>query len=153
MRGVKPHLVVYNGAASVPSKPEQASCGRPAPDWLSEDAKAEWARVMPLLEKRKIITEADLGNLENYCIAIGHVRVAERDIQANGLTIETFRPDRNGNPVSLGHKRNPSVGIQSDAMTRARLLGSELGLTPVSRSRPTVRNDDEGGSSQAFLDF
>ena len=39
-------------------------------------------------------------------------------------------------------KRNPAVGIQSDAMTRARLLAAELGLTPVSRSRPAIRDDD-----------
>jgi P27 family predicted phage terminase small subunit len=38
-------------------------------------------------------------------------------------------------------KRNPAVGIQSDAMTRARLLAAELGLTPVSRSRPAIRDD------------
>ncbi len=40
-----------------------------------------------------------------------------------------------------GLKRHPAVGIQSDAMTRARLLAAELGLTPVSRSRPTIRED------------
>ena len=40
-------------------------------------------------------------------------------------------------------KRNPAVGIQSDAMTRSRLLAAELGLTPVSRSRPAIRDEED----------
>ena len=47
-----------------------------------------------------------------------------------------------GGIVSLGMKRNPSVGIVAEATTRARLLGAELGCSPVSRSRPSIR--DEG---------
>lgn len=104
----------------------------PAPAWLSEDARAEWDRVMPILEDRRILTDADLGGLENYCIAIGTVREMERHLQTYGHVIDT----------DGGMKRNPAVGIQSDAMTRARLLAAELGLTPVSRSRPAIRDGD-----------
>lgn len=125
MRGVKPHLVVDNAAVSkVP----------PAPGWLSRDAKAEWRRVVPILVERRILTTADLGNLENYCVAIGQVRETERLLQRDGQVIETEQ----------GLKRHPAVGIQSDAMTRARLLSAELGLTPVSRSRPAVRGESAG---------
>jgi P27 family predicted phage terminase small subunit len=41
-----------------------------APQWLSADAKAEWRRVMPHLIERRILTDADLGGLENYCVAM-----------------------------------------------------------------------------------
>mgnify|MGYP001313501869 CR=1 FL=1 len=130
MKGVKPRLVVDNSAVSK---------APPAPAWLSADAKREWKRVVPILVERRILTTADLGSLENYCTAIGQIREMERQLQRDGHVIETDK----------GLKRHPAVGIQSDAMTRARLLAAELGLTPVSRSRPAVRGDSAGDD----LDF
>lgn len=109
-----------------------------APAWLSKDAKSEWQRVMPILIERHILTDADLASFENYCVAIGQVREMERLIKRSGPVVETAR----------GPRAHPAVKIQSDAMTRARLLASELGLTPVSRSRPAaVENDHDDDSS------
>ena len=110
-----------------------------APAWLSKDAKAEWQRVMPILIERRVLTDADLASFENYCVAIGQVREMERLIKRAGHVVETDR----------GPRAHPAVKIQSDAMTRARLLASELGLTPVSRSRPVVfenPNDDDSSA-------
>lgn len=124
MRGTKPHLVVSNDAVTKVPAP---------PSWLSLDAKKEWRRVLPILAQRRILTTADLGSLENYCVAIGTVREMERQLQRDGHVIY----------VDGVLKRHPGVGIQSDAMTRARLLAAELGLTPVSRSRPAIREDGD----------
>lgn len=126
MRGTKPHM----------KEAADPVVGIPVPRWLSKDAKTEWARVMPILTARRILTVADLGSLENYCIAIGQVREMERELQKHGHIIE----------INEAPKRNPAVGIQADAMTRARLLAAELGLTPVSRSRPAMRDDDDADS-------
>jgi len=96
-----------------------------APNWLAPAAQDEWARVIPILIERRILTEADLGNLENYCIAIGRVREFEAAIQTETdteLTLKLFR-------------------AQDKAMASARQLSAELGLTPVSRSRPALRED------------
>ena len=73
----------------------------------------------------------------------------ERHLQQHGHVFEVFKETDDGRLVSLGIKRNPAVGIQSDAMTRARLLAAELGLTPVSRSRPSIRDD---GDDDSLLD-
>lgn len=124
MRGTKPHLVIDNDAIS--KAPE-------APNWMDADAAKEWKRVLPILIERRILTRADLGSLENYCLAIGQVRQCERHLQEHGHVVD----------VDGVMKRNPSVGIQSDAMTRSRLLAAELGLTPVSRSRPAIREDGD----------
>lgn len=123
MRGTKPHLM---------TDPE-ALAHIPAPDWFTEHARAEWDRVMPILTERRILTDADLGGLENYCLAIGTVREMEAHLQEHGHVLTD---------IEGRMKRNPAVGIQSDAMTRARLLAAELGLTPVSRSRPAIRGDE-----------
>src|SRR5665213_2590106 len=110
------------------------------PAWLSKDAKVEWQRVMPILIERRVLTDADLASFENYCVAIGQVREMERLIKRAGHVVETER----------GPRAHPAVKIQSDAMTRARLLASELGLTPVSRSRPAVREHENDDDSSAL---
>ncbi|ODN68843.1 phage terminase small subunit P27 family [Methylobrevis pamukkalensis] len=128
MKGTKPHLIVDNsGVKRAPA----------APSWLSDEAKAEWRRVVPVLVQRQILTVADLGGLENYCIAIGLVRQMEAKIQIEGAVIDS------GN----GARKNPAVAIQADAINRARLLAAELGLTPVSRSRPSIRTEEDNGDS------
>lgn len=123
MKGTKPYLVVINGTvAAFP----------PAPDWLAAEAKAEWRRMQPFLEERKFLTDVDLANLENYCVAQGRVRECETDIQATtDLTLKT-----------------KLWRMQNQAMTQAKQLGAELGLTPMARSRPMQRNlfDPEDGN-------
>jgi P27 family predicted phage terminase small subunit len=119
MRGIKPRLIVDNGAIKK---------AEPAPNFLSKDAKAEWRRVMPALVKRRILTVADLGGVENYCIAIGRVRQVERQIQAADGAIDPAL-----------------VRMQDKAIQTSRQLAAELGLTPVSRSRPVIREEGDDG--------
>lgn len=132
MRGVKPHIKIERDGLE----------NAPAPAWLSVDARAEWDRIVPILAQRKILTTADLGSVENYCMAIGMAREMERQIQKLGAVQTVYAMDKEGNARVVKMQKNPAVSIQSDAMTRARLLAAELGCTPVSRSRPTVEGDD-----------
>ncbi|MER9210066.1 phage terminase small subunit P27 family [Mesorhizobium sp. M0771] len=122
MRGRKPAGIVA-GTSTVTKAP-------PPPAWLSKDAKAEWRRVAHILvNERKVLTEADLGTLESYCIATGTVREAHRALNRDGLVV--------------AGKRHPAFGMMNAAQTTARLCAAELGLTPVSRSRPSIRDDGE----------
>lgn len=125
MRGTKPEM----------RRDPEAITDLEPPEWMPEEAAREWERVMPILSERRILSVADLGSLENYCLAIGTVREMQELLKDGGAVITV-----EGLP-----KRHPAVGIQSDAMTRSRLLAAELGLTPVSRSRPAIREPDEGG--------
>ena len=138
MKGTKPHIKIERDALGE----------MPPPDWLSDDAKAEWRRILPILAERRIMTEADLGSFENYCLAMGTVREMEREIQRLGHVQKVYKIDADGNSLLVRIAKNPAVSIQSDAMTRARLLAAELGCTPVSRSRPTV--DDNDGDDDLF---
>jgi P27 family predicted phage terminase small subunit len=125
MKGTKPTLVVDND----PMKKTP-----PAPSWMAADAKKEWRRIMPALVERRILTTADLGNVENYCVAIGRVRETESRMQA----------------VNDPEMRLKLFRVQDKAMQTSRQLAAELGLTPVSRSRPSVRDDSD---DDALLDF
>ncbi|MEZ2406934.1 phage terminase small subunit P27 family [Bosea sp. RCC_152_1] len=121
MRGRKPDSILA-GSSPVLEVPK-------APGWLSKDAKSEWKRVAPILVERKVLTDADLGTLESYCAAVGVVRECARQLAVDGLM--------------LNGKRHPLYGVQHSAITDARLCAAELGLTPVSRSRPSIREDQE----------
>lgn len=123
MRGRKPASIV-SGSNPVTEIP------RP-PSYMSKDAKAEWRKIAPILiTERKTLTEADLATLENYCLATGTMRQAQRILNLEGL-------------VTAAGKRHPAFGIMNAAQTTQRLCAAELGLTPVSRSRPAVRSDDD----------
>nr|WP_276575365.1 phage terminase small subunit P27 family [Bradyrhizobium sp. Oc8] len=116
VRGRKPELAPSSHALDASTRP---------PSWLSKHAKAEWRRVMPELAKRRILTIADLGSLESYCVAMGRVRQLEALLRTE-IDLKLLR-------------------AQDKSMMTARQLAAELGLTPVSRSRPAVReNDNEG---------
>ena len=126
MKGTKPQL----------RQDAQAVDYTPAPDWLSKEARKEWERVLPPLVERRILTCADLGTLESYCICVGRVRDTEALIQAetNGeAMLKLFR-------------------AQDKAMASARQHAAELGLTPVSRSRPAIRDDADQDDEPNPLD-
>ena len=114
MRGRKPELIGDSAAVDAIMTP---------PAWLSKHAKVEWRRVMPELIKRRILTQADFGSLESYCVASGRIRDIEKLLRA-GIDPKLFR-------------------MQDQAIKTARQLAAELGLTPVSRSRPSIRDDNQ----------
>ena len=122
MRGRKPDIQPDANAVET---------SMPAPRWLSKHGRAEWRRVMPELARRQILTAADFGSLESYCIAISRVRELETLLH-DGIDPKLFR-------------------MQDQAMKTARQLAAELGLTPVSRSRPSIR-DGGGDDNLSFMD-
>lgn len=123
MKGAKPEM-----REALPQEIAEVSA---APEWLAEQARKEWDRVMPILTERRILTDADLGGLENYCICIGRVRDTEALIQHEADAEMMLK----------------LIRVQDKAMASARQLAAELGLTPVSRSRPAIRDDEDSDDS------
>lgn len=133
MRGRKPYLVVAG------SSPVRGQLDPPA--WLDADAREEWNRVAPILiEERRTLTAADIATFTSYCVSIGQVAEASRIIAREGMIVST----------KTGPKKHPAVAIRDAAMTQARLLAGELGLTPVSRSRPAARDSADDGQDDLF---
>jgi P27 family predicted phage terminase small subunit len=125
MRGAKPQLVVLNGTLiAFP----------PAPDWLSDEAQAEWRRMQPFLEEKKVLTDIDLANLENYCVVQGRVRECEAQLH------ELQKASKNNLSKAAIDSRSKIWRMQNQAMTQAKQLAAELGLTPMARSRAVFRD-------------
>jgi P27 family predicted phage terminase small subunit len=132
MKGRKPEVRVARDAVA----------GVPCPDWLSEYAKAYWVDVVRDLSGRKILSHDNLPSVVSYCIALGKVRKAEDDLRRLGDVIEIYAMDKEGTARLVGVKPNPAAKQQNDAMSLALRLAAELGATPISRSRPSMPDDD-----------
>lgn len=133
MRGRKAEIIPTFDAEpdGVPEPPED----------LDADALAEWHRALPiLLTERRTLTVADLSVFAAYCTAVGMIAGARRIIAREGMTFTG----------TSGPKRHPAVGILSDAMTQARQLAAELGMTPASRSRPAIRGNEAASNHDLF---
>ena len=118
LRGVKPSLSPDRAPLTKAPSP---------PKWMTDEARAEWKRIMPRLIEDRIITKADLAGVENYCIATGRIREIETALRVQPLDKVLF-------------------GMQNRAAQTARQLAAEYGLSPVSRARTgsaAPEDDDE----------
>lgn len=110
-----------------PNEPKPEKKAPSCPKWLDAEAKKEWKRLAPQMEKLGILTEADRAAFASYCQAYSRWKDAEEFITRSGTTI--FK-------TPSGYwQMLPQVSISqtyNKIMTR---LATEFGLTPSSRSR------------------
>lgn len=119
-RGVKPAIRPTDSR-------EVVKIGNP-PSFLGKEAKKEWRRIAPILDARNVITDGDLATVESYCIAIDTMRTAHRILTRDGL-------------ITKDGKKHPAINTMNQAQLIALRTAAELGLTPVSRSRPAIRDN------------
>jgi len=96
---------------------------------LSEEAKAEWRRVVPELEDIGILASVDRGVLVRYCTAWADWVELQRLLAQSGKVLKGAR----------GHLvRNPLWFMKNDAEQTVSDLAKQLGLTPAARLRAGV---------------
>src|SRR5262245_40702593 len=104
-----------------PDEPTPAAADVTAPEWLDPAAKAEWARLAPILSRNGLLTEMDVDALTAYCQAWCTWRTAVQKIREFGLVIKA----KNGFPM-----QSPYVPIMNSAMATMKGLMAEFGMTP-----------------------
>ena len=119
MRGPKPSEITAGTLAEVP---------RP-PSWLSREFKAEWKRILPDLIERRALSVADMGAVEDLCVARGLVRQIEREMR------------------KLGRIDPVLCRLQDKATATALRLAAEIGATPVARTRAGSPKDERADTS------
>lgn len=137
-RGRKADLkVIEGGLSGVPDVPAH----------IPADMHGEWRAVVDDLAARKLLTDAMLGSVEAYIMALWNMRSAQRALDEHGPLVQGERG---------GLKQNPAVSLLGKAQTAVQRLAAELGLTPASRSKPSMgggkRREDEN-DGQAFFDL
>lgn len=125
LRGVKPALSRDRDPLTKAPQP---------PKFFNEYARAEWRRVMPRLIEDRIITKADLGGVEDFCMARGSVR-----------EIEAMMRDASG---AIDGKL---FRMRDKAMQTARQLAAEYGLSPTSRARVSSGANDNDDDDNPLL--
>jgi len=130
-RGPKPMLeAIEGGLSAVP----------PAPGWLSGEAKAEWRKVVPKLIERGVLADEDLSTVANYCTAVGQVQLCQAILSAEEPFVQSSRS---------APRPHPAYKIMFAAMSLAKSLAGDLGLTPTSRNRAMkieAKDTDDGWS-------
>lgn len=119
----------YNHAEPIP--PE----GVPdCPEHLSEEARAEWHRLVETLVGMGVITIVDRAVLAAYCQAYGRWVDAEEKLKETPLLIKT---------PSGYVQQSPWLNIANKQMELMGRYMAEIGLTPASRSRVAAMSRPE----------
>lgn len=117
-------------------KPFPKAPTRPA--WILPEAKREWSRIVPHLERLGLLTIVDRAALTGYCQSWARYRQAEDILNKKGFTLIT------GQGTEI---QRPEVAISRNMLQQIRAFAAEFGLTPSSRGRIQLpgTDEDDGG--------
>ena len=130
MRGRKPkpsNLLVIDGGNSEGGKRSRPANSLPTcPAHLNPSAKAEWKRLASEMQRLRILSQLDRAALAAYCQAYGRWVEAERQLKETPTLIR----------LPSGYiQPSPWLSIANKQLELMHKYLSELGLSPVSRSR------------------
>jgi P27 family predicted phage terminase small subunit len=150
MRGRKPKPTLLKVLDGNPGKrplndsEPVAPAGDPeCPDWLDDEAKAEWHRIIPDLREMGLLSRADRPALAAYCTAWSRWVHAEEQVRKFGPIVKS--------PEKQFPMKSPYLCVADQALEIMRKMMVEFGLTPSSRSR--IRVPDGGRQGDEFDHF
>lgn len=117
------------GGRPIPKVPAHDKLNTDPPPWLDALAVTVWERVVDAVNPA-LFARWDEDLLGGYCQHMSNAIAASKVVQKKGLT-----DDR-------GNKR-PEVNIFRDSLHNARLIASELGLTPAARAKGILPHEQE----------
>lgn len=109
MRGRKPNREGSAASTSVPDPPA----------WLDGEARAEWDRILPILETGAVVHSVDLAALSAYCSTYSLWSQLRRTLTAENVVVEG--------------KLNPAARYAESLLKQLRGLLDQLGFTPAAR--------------------
>jgi len=117
------------------NEPKPAPIAPKCPSWLDREAKAEWRRLAPKLEKLGLLTEADGSAFAVYCEAYSRWKRAALALRKLDVTDPAFR--------------KVAVTLEKAAQ-ELRAQGARFGLSPADRGRLDVPAQDEDEDDDFF---
>jgi P27 family predicted phage terminase small subunit len=101
----------------------------PAPAWLSDVGRAEWDRIVPMLEASKVMSPRHQQTLAAYCDSFADMVQADSELKANGTTLM----DDKGKVTN-----HPAWNRKRDARNQMLKFAAEFGLTASALARVTA---------------
>ncbi|MFC5144282.1 phage terminase small subunit P27 family [Streptomyces aureoversilis] len=111
------------------------------PEWLPEEARAEWERVVPELARLELLKPVDRSALAAYCLCWDRLVQAQREMAQDGSVLSTN---------SQGRVRHPAVAVIEAASKELRAWAGEFGLTPSAEARVGRQEADDGDEANPF---
>ena len=121
------------------SEPKPKLGAPPMPSWLSREAKAEWKRVVPELERLGLLSQLDRAALALYAQAYGRWAEAEKELVVHGLIVKT----KSGMLI-----QNPYLWIANRAAKQMSEMLAEFGMSPSSRTRVTATKPTDADNAK-----
>lgn len=125
-----------------PNEPRPREALPVAPEWLSEETRAVWDRVVGELSHMRVVTAADADALVVYCQAVVHHRRAVESVERDGMLIT----GRLGEPV-----KNPVMQFVRDQAVLVKVMAQQFGLTPAARVGLTAGEVDDRSGAERLL--
>ena len=123
------------------SEPQPDKTPPKCPSWLLKEAKREWHRVVPELERLGLLTIVDRAALAGYCEAYSRWVMAAKELKT-GFTYDEPKEEHltmDGHRIIiLTRSKKPEVEIVRDALNQVKAFCAEFGLTPSARGRMKV---------------
>lgn len=127
----------------IPKPPRFTREAPEPPSWLSREAKAEWNRVVPGLERLDLLKPEDRGTLATYCELWATFADAQRTMAVEGLVV-TNRSVRKDGTETTWQTKNPAVAVALAAATQLRQYAALFGLSPADeRNLGATTPDDD----------
>lgn len=115
-----------------------------APAWLSDIAREEWDRIVPMLEASRVMSPRHQQTLAAYCDSLADMIEADRELKANGAT---FMDDK-------GRVSNhPAWNRKRDARNQMLKFAAEFGLTASALARVTAVEQTQANDEEDRLMF
>jgi P27 family predicted phage terminase small subunit len=150
MRGRKPKPTVLKlldgnpGKRPLNDREPAPPAGIPEPPaWLDDEARAEWFRIVKMLDDMGVSSPADHAALEAYCTIYSRWVHAEAQVKKFGTIVKS--PEK-GFPMT-----SPYLTVANQSLELMRKFLVEFGLTPSSRSR--IRLPGSGDDVDEFDRF
>lgn len=116
------------GKRAANRKEPQPNLGRPKmPSYLDKRARKEWKRLCPILERMRVLTEADATALANICSDTSILEQACEGLNKTGLLTKTGKS-------GMIHQ-SPLLNIIGTTRDRLNRELQQFGMTASSRSR------------------
>ena len=123
----------------------------PMPEFLTDIARAEWRRIVPLLLDMKVLKTCDGAALASYCMSFARWQQAEDLISRHGVVVEELVYDDEGEVIGTKLKKNPACNVSMAEKKEMRAALALFGLDPSSRSRIKGAPDDKPASPLAKI--
>lgn len=125
-----------SGGRPVKAAPAFVRLPPTAPEFLPDEARAEWERVVPELERLQLLKPVDRAALTAYVLTWQRLVDAQQIIAVEGMTAHD---DKTGKV-----QRHPALVTIEAASKELRAWAAEFGLTPSAEARVSKGGANDG---------